>query len=151
MTAEDIRAGIIRILRDNTDVENITGEDLEQTKDYSALKEDGEGKTLPVLQVLVDPVTAGTAAAGYHRDKSVLVDISYMEERYTSRRNIQRKLAELERILLPYFRIGDRAFTPILSFNITDGIGHCTFPLSYTDTVPVEVAEPPAGEMELGL
>lgn len=151
MTAEDIRAGIIRILRDNTDVENITGEDLEQTKDYAALKKDGEEKTLPVLQVLVDPVTAGMAAAGYHQDKSVLVDIAYMEERYTSRRNIQRRLAELERLLLPYFRIGDRAFTPVLSFSITDGIGHCTFPLSYTDTVPVEIPEPTAGEIELGL
>mgnify|MGYP001051397352 CR=1 FL=1 len=151
MTTEDIRAGIIRILRENTDVENITGEDLEQTKDYSALKKDGEGKTLPVLQVLVDPVTASMAAAGCHRDKSVLVDISYMEERYTSRKNIQRKLAELERILLPYFRIGDRAFTPVLSFGITDGIGHCTFPLNYTDAIPVEVKEPPAGAIDLNL
>ena len=67
MTAEDIRAGIIKILREKQDVtgvENITGEDLEQTKDYAALQKDGEGKTLPVLQELVDPVTAGTAAAG---------------------------------------------------------------------------------------
>lgn len=151
MTAEDIRAGIIRILRDNTDVKNITGEDLEQTKDYASLKKDGEGKMLPVLQVLVDPVTAGMAAAGCHRDKSVLVDIAYMEERYTSRRNIQRRLAELEGILLPYFRIGDRAFTPVLSFQITDGIGHCTFPLNYTDSVPVEITEPFAGAVDLNL
>ena len=154
MTAEEIRAGIIRILRekeDMTGVRNITGEDLEQTKDYSALLKDGEGKTLPVLQVLVDPVTAGTAAAGCHRDKSVLVDISYMEERYTSRRSIQRMLDILEGIFLPYFRIGDRAFTPVLSLSITDGIGHCTFRLEYTDTVPVEVPEPPAGELELYL
>ena len=154
MTAEDIRAGIIKILREKQDVtgvENITGEDLEQTKDYAALQKDGEGKTLPVLQVLVDPVTAGTAAAGYHRDKSVLVDISYIEERSTSRRSIQRMLDILSGILLPYFRIGDRAFTPVLSFNVTDGIGHCTFPLEYTDIVPVEVPEPLAGEMELDL
>lgn len=154
MTAEDIRAGIIKILREKQDVtgvQNITGEDLEQTKDYAALSKDGEGKTLPVLQVLVDPVTASTAAAGYHRDKSVLVDISYMEERYTSYRSIQRMLDILSGILLPYFRIGDRAFTPVLSFHITDGIGHCTFPLSYTDIVPVEVPEPSAGEMELDL
>lgn len=154
MTAEDIRAGIIKILREKQDVtgvQNITGEDLEQTKDYQTLLKDGEGKTLPVLQVLVDPVTAGTAAAGYHRDKSVLVDISYMEERYTSRRSIQRMLDILSGILLPYFRIGDRAFTPALSFHITDGIGHCTFPLEYTDIVPVEVPEPLAVEMELDL
>lgn len=152
MTAEEIRAGIIKILRDKVeDVKNITGEDLEQTKDYSALEKDGEGKTLPVLQVLVDPVTAAMAAAGAHRDKSVLVDIAYMEGRYTSRKNIQRRLAQLEGILLPYFRIGDRAFTPVLSFHVTDGIGHCTFPLSYTDTVPVEVTEPTAGAMDLDL
>lgn len=154
MTVEDIRAGIIRLLREKEDVtgvKNITGEDLEQTKDYSSLLKDGEGKTLPVLQVLVDPVTDRAAAAGYHRDKSVLVDISYMEERYTSRRNIQRMLDMLSGIFLPYFRIGDRAFTPVLSFNITDGIGHCTFPLEYTDTVSVRIPEPLAGAMELDL
>lgn len=152
MTVVEIRAGLIKILRekeDMTGVQNITGEDLEQTKDYSALLKDGEGKTLPVLQVLVDPVTNKTAAAGSHRDKSVLVDISYMEERYTSRRSIQRMLDILAEILLPYFRIGDRAFSPVLSFSITDGIGHCTFPLEYTDIVPAEVPEPPAGELEM--
>lgn len=154
MTAEDIRAGIIRILRENasvTGVQNITGEDLEQTKDYSALQKDGEGKPLPILQVLVDSVTTANAAAGYHRDKSVLVDISYMEERYTSRRHIQQMLEKLSGILLPYFRIGDRAFTPVLSFNITDGIGHCTFPLEYTDTIPVEMPEPTAGDLKLNI
>lgn len=154
MTAEEIRAGIIKILREKEDVtgvKNITGEDLEQTKDYSALLKDGEGKTLPVLQVLVDPVTAGTAAAGYHRDKSVLVDIAYMEERYTSRRSIQRMLDILSQILLPFFRVKDRAFTPVLSFQITDGIGHCIFPLEYTDIIPVELPEPAAGELEMDM
>ena len=154
MTAEDIRAGIIKILREKQDITgvgNITGEELEQTKEYSALLKDGEGKTLPILQVLVEPVAESTAAAGYHRDKSVLGDISYMEERYTSRRSIQRMLDMLAEIFLPYFRIGDRAFSPVLSFQITDGIGHCTFPLEYTDIVPAEVPEPPAEEMELDL
>ena len=152
MTAEEIRAGIIKILREKEDVtgvQNITGEDLEQTKDYAALQKDGEGKTLPVLQVLVDPVTAGTAAAGYHRDKSVLVDISYMEERYTSRRSIQRMLDILSGILLLYFRVGARALSRVRSFQITDGIGHCSPPLESPDIVPVEVPEPLVGEIEL--
>lgn len=151
MTAEDIRTGIIKILREETEIKNITGEDLEQTKDYAALLKDGEGKALPVLQVLVDPVTDRAAAAGCHRDKGVLVDISYMEERYTSRRHIQQMLDKLAGIFLPNFRIEDRVFTPTLSFNITDGIGHCTFPLEYTDTVPVEIPEPMAGEINLNL
>ena len=34
MTLEEIRAGIIRLLRSGTDVENITGEDVTQAKRF---------------------------------------------------------------------------------------------------------------------
>lgn len=151
MTVEDIRVGLIKLLRLNTDVVNITGEDLENTKDYASLQKGSDGKVLPTLQVMVTPVTAQAAAAGHHRDKSVLVDITYLEERYTSNRVLQKRLEELGDILLPYFRIGDRAFSPVISTNITDGAGHCVFTLEYTDTVPFEVEEPPAEDISIGL
>ena len=37
MTLEEIRAGIIRLLRSGTDVENITGEDVTQAKGFPLL------------------------------------------------------------------------------------------------------------------
>ncbi len=151
MKLTEIRDGIIRLLRDNTDVPNITGEDLELTKDYFALEKDGSEEVLPTLQVDVQPATMSTAAAGYHRDRSAVVDIGYLEARYTSSRALQEKLDEIAGILLPYFRIGDRAFSPVLSFNITDGVGHCVFIMEWTDTVPFTVKEPPAGEIEISL
>lgn len=151
MTATEIRKGIIKLLRECTDVENITGEDLGQSKNYFALKRDGEENVLPTFQVSVETASAAIAAAGHHRDKIVYVDISYIEQRYTSSDSIQQRLDELEEIFLPYFKIADRAFTPVLSFNITDGIGHCTFTLEWTDMVPVETAEPLAGEINISL
>lgn len=147
----DIRRGIIRLLREETNVPNITGEEIEAAKDYLSLAGDGEEKVLPTFQVSVQPVSGSAAAAGHHVEKSVFVDIAYMEQRYTSRKALQDRLDQLQGILLPILFIGDRAFSPVLSFDITDGIGHCTFPLSWTDTVPYEPAEPLAGEMEIRL
>lgn len=72
MTLEEIRAGIIRLLRSGTDVENITGEDVTQAKRF------------PLLHVQLTPLNYGAAAAGMWRDKQILVDISYMEELHTS-------------------------------------------------------------------
>ena len=64
MTLEEIRAGIIRLLREGTDVENITGEDVTQAKRF------------PLLHVQLTPLNYGAAAAGMWRDKQILVDIS---------------------------------------------------------------------------
>lgn len=151
MTVEDIRAGIIRLLREKTLVVNITGEDLENTKNYASLQKGADGQTLPTLQVMVSPVTAQMACAGHHRDRSVLVDIAYFEERYTSNRQLQKMLEALQDILLPYFMVGDRAFSPVISMNITDGVGHCIFSLEYTENVSCEEDEVEAGEISIGL
>ena len=151
MTLTEVRDGIIHLLREKTEVPNITGEDLELTKDYFALEKDGNEEVLPTLQVDVQAVTMSTAAAGYHRDQSAIVDIAYLKARYTSNRALQEKLDEIAGILLPYFCIGDRAFSPILSFNITAGIGHCVFTMEWTDTVPFKIPEPLAGEIEIKL
>lgn len=151
MTVEDIRAGLIRLLREKTDVVNITGEDLENTKDYASLQKGADGQTLPTLQVMVSPVTSQVSCAGHHRDRSVLVDITYFEQRYTSNRQLQKMLEDLQDILLPYFMVGDRAFSPVISMNITDGAGHLVFTLEYTDSVPVPEDEPLAEEMSMRL
>lgn len=151
MTVEDIRGSLIRLLREKTEVPNITGEDLENTKDYAFLAKGTDGQTLPTLQIMVSPVTSRISCAGCHRDRSVLVDITYFEERYTSNRSLQKMLEELQDILLPYFIIGDRAFSPVISVNITDGAGHLVFTLEYTDSVPMKEEEPLAGEMSMRL
>ena len=98
MTLEEIRAGIIRLLRSGTDVENITGEDVTQAKGF------------PLLHVQLTPLNYGAAAAGMWRDKQILVDISYMEELHTSNKKIYAMLERLDGIFSPFFRIGDRAF-----------------------------------------
>ena len=124
MTLEEIRAGIIRLLRSGTDVENITGEDVTQAKGF------------PLLHVQLTPLNYGAAAAGMWRDKQILVDISYMEELHTSNKKIYAMLERLDGIFSPFFRIGDRAFT-------------CSSQMAVTDTVPFEVPEPVGTKLEV--
>ena len=130
MTLEEIKLGIIKLLRSGTEIENITGEDISQTDGHS------------LLHIQLEPLSIGTAAAGYHKDKEILVDISYMEKLVTTNRNIYAMLEILDSIFHPYFRIGDRAFTCNAQTSIEDDIGHYKFTMKFTDTVPYEVPEP---------
>ena len=126
MTLQEIRQGIIQLLRSGTDVGYITGEDVSQAK------------KLPLLHVQLDPLSFQTAAAGYFSEKTILVDISYMEELHTSNAGIYTMLEKLDRIFRPFFRIGDRAFTPDAQINITEDIGHYTFTLHFMDAEEFE-------------
>lgn len=138
MTLEEIRRGIIKLLREgNTGVENITGEDVTQTKQ------------MPLLHVQLEPLSFSPAAAGHHRDKEILVDVAYMEKLVTSNRSIYEMLEKLDGIFSPYFQIGDRAFTCIGQMGIEDDIGHYKFTMVFTDTVPFEVPEPVAKQLQV--
>lgn len=137
MTLEEIKAGIIRLLREHTDVECITGEDVSQ------IKEDR------FLHLQLEPLSIKTAAAGHMQDKEILVDISYMERLHTSNQSIYAMLETLDSIFHPFFRIGDRAFTCDAQPGITDDIGHYKFYLRFTDVVPVAVPEPVADKLQV--
>lgn len=130
MTLEEIRRGIISLLREGTEVEYITGEDVRQAKG------------MPFLHVQLIPQNYSTAAAGYHARKEILVDISYMEQLVTDNKNIYAMLEQLDRIFRPFFRIGERAFTCDGRMSITDDIGHYMFTMEFTDTVPYKAPEP---------
>ena len=134
MTLKEIRNGIIRLLRAGIpEIENITGEDASQTEGY-----------MPLLHIQLQPLSCATAAAGHFRDKSVLIDIAYMEKLITENGRIYGMLDRLEEIFKPCFRIGDRFFTCDAQMDITDHIGHYKMILQFTDTVPFEVLEPAA-------
>lgn len=138
MTLQEIRQGIIQLLRSGTDVGYITGEDVRQARE------------LPLLHVQLEPLSFQTAAAGYFSEKTILVDISYMEELHTSNAGIYTMLEKLDRIFRPFFRIGDRAFSPATQMNITDDIGHYTFTLHFFDAEEFE-PEPLMGEITIRL
>lgn len=121
MTLQEIRTGIIRLLREGTEVGYITGEDVSQAR------------KLPLLHVQLEPLSFQTAAAGFFSEKSILVDISYMEELHTSNAGTYAMLERLDHIFRPFFRIGDRAFTPDVQTSITEDIGHYTFTLHFYD------------------
>ena len=130
MTLEEIRRGIISLLREGTEVEYITGEDVQQAKH------------MPFLHVQLVPQNYSTAAAGHHVRKEILVDISYMEQLVTDNRSIYAMLERLDQIFRPFFRIGDRAFTCDGRPSITDDIGHYMFTMEFTETVPYTEPDP---------
>lgn len=137
VTLDEIRAGIIRLLREGTDVPNITGEDVSQAK------------AMPLLHVQLEPLSYRTAAAGYHADKEILMDISYMDQLVTSNHSIYAMLERLDDIFRPYFRIGSRAFSCDAQMGITDDIGHYKMTLKFCDTEPFEVPEPVADTLQV--
>ena len=146
----DIRAAVIRQLR-QTGVEYITGEDLEQTRDYQTAAGD-HGEDRAILQVLVEPVTNKTIAAGYKTERSVLTDISYMQGINTKRSEIQDMLERIDRLIRPVLQVKDRFFTiENADCNITDNIGHYIFYIRFMDGTEPEVTEPFADELVIRL
>lgn len=125
ITFIDIRNSVIALLREKTVIENITGEDVEQARQCA----------LPLLHVQVIPVTSKMAAAGYQNDKSIMVDIAYMEDLETSNENLYKMLDLLDGIFKPYIIVRNRVFTiENAEMSITDDIGHYMFLLNFTDT-----------------
>lgn len=134
MTLTEIRNGIIRLLRSGVpEIANITGEDATQAED-----------NMPLIHIQLMPLTSDNRAAGHFREKSVLVDIAYMEGLATENARIYEMLERFEDLFKPCFRIGDRFFTCDAVMDITDHIGHYKMTLKFTDTVPFEVPEPVA-------
>lgn len=126
MTLDEIRLGIIGLLREHTDVAYITGEDIERT----------EEETILHLQLI--PLSSKAVAAGHFYEKEILADISYMEQLVTSNRAIYHMLELLDGIFKPYFQIGDRYFSPAAQMDVTDDIGHYKMLLKFTDSIPFE-------------
>lgn len=122
MTAlDDIKLAVIRELRKGTDIPNIYGEEIHR-------------KCFPLFQVNIVPNTAMTAAAGYHTDKNVMVDVIYMEEDFTSYEKNYGMLEKIDSLLRPVLQVGDRFFTiQNASMGITDQVAHYKFYLEFTD------------------
>lgn len=142
----EIREALAQLL-EQTGIEYITGEDLEQQRDYDAAS-DSAGKDRCILQVIVEPQGSTTLSSGHLWEKSVLVDIAYLCGLDTPRRDIQNVLDEIDGIIRPFIKVKDRCFTiQNVSCSITDNVGHYVFHISFVDGNPVEVEEPLADEL----
>lgn len=139
----EIREALAALL-EKTGIAYITGEDLQQERDYEAAM-DSAGEDRRILQVMVEPQGFATLDAGNLSEKSVLVDIAYLCGMDTSRRDIQNVLDDIDSIIRPFIKVRDRCFTiQSASSNITDNVGHYVFNISFVDGDPVEVPEPVA-------
>lgn len=121
ITLKDIRTSIIKLLRRETDITHVHGEEVQQ-------------KQFPLLVVLLMPDEMQTAAAGLHTHKSILVDIIYMENTRTSNEKNYEMLEVIDGIIRPVLYVRDRAFTiQQASMEITDNVAHYKFYLNFTD------------------
>ncbi|MCM1121828.1 MAG: hypothetical protein NC416_04525 [Eubacterium sp.] len=121
---KDILTGMIKTLRENMDIEYISGEDLSSTDEQE------------FLHIQMIPLKSATAAAGHFVDRQIFVDIAYMEKLHTSNKRIYEVLDQIDQAFKPYFQIMDRAFSPAAQMDITDDVGHYKMTLEFTDTVP---------------
>ncbi|MCX4273959.1 MAG: hypothetical protein OSJ71_17185 [Acetatifactor sp.] len=126
ITLKEISTGIIKVLREQTDIEYITQEDMSSTEQQE------------FLHIQLIPLKSAPAAAGHFVDRQIFVDIAYMEKLHTSNARIYEVLDMLDAAFKPFFRIKDRAFSPPAQMDITDDIGHYKMTLEFTDVVPQE-------------
>ena len=124
ITLGDISTGIIKVLREQIEIEHISEEYLSNVNGQE------------FLHVQLIPLRSAVAAAGHFVDKQILVDIAYMETLHTSNRKIYEILDRLDKAFKPFFVIKGRAFHPAAQMDITDDIGHYKMTLEFTDTVP---------------
>lgn len=137
----EIRAEIARML-EATGIGYITGEDLQQERDYQEAV-DSAGEDRRILQITIEPGSSRTLDAGQRTDRSVLVDIAYFKGIDTSRRDIQDVLDDIDGILRPCIKVRDRCFTVLnADAGITDNIGHYVFRLNFVDGEPEKPVEP---------
>lgn len=145
-----IKDSIISLLAKNknvTGVDFVTGEDIEQV---AAVATQVEGKNIyPILHVQVEP-TGTTTLSAVISHRSILVDISYMEEDYTKDEPILDMLDLLDSLFRPYLSFADRNRTiQNATSSITDGIGHYVFMLEFDDQTGEEEKADLVGELEL--
>ncbi len=138
-TLNDIKLAVIRELREGTDIRNIYGEEIHR-------------KEFPLFQVNLVPGSFSTAAAGQHTDKSILVDVLFMEEDFTSYEKNYEMLEAIDRVLRPVLAVGNRKLTVRdATMDITDHVAHYKFYLEFTDVgnVPGEEGIPVMEELGL--
>ncbi len=142
----EIREALAALL-EKTGVLYITGEDLQQERNYEDAV-DSAGEDQQILQIMVELQGSSTFDAGNLSEKSVLVDIAYLCGMDTKRRDIQDMLDNIDSIVRPFIKVRDRYFTvQDASSNITDSVGHYVFRISFIDGDFVEVQEPLADKL----
>lgn len=139
MTINEIKTAIIKLLRAETDIENITAEDVEQAD-------------FPLLHIQITPLNSSLFSLSHDArlwSKSLFIDISYMEETRTDNAKLYDMLEKINGIFGHGFYVGKR-FLHIGSsnFNITDDIGHYTTTINFTDGAAVPVHEPLAERID---
>lgn len=142
----EIREALAALL-EKTGVLYITGEDLQQERNYEDAV-DSAGEDQQILQIMVELQGSSTFDAGNLSEKSVLVDIAYLCGMDIKRRDIQDMLDNIDSIVRPFIKVRDRYFTvQDASSNITDSVGHYVFRISFIDGDSVEVQEPLADKL----
>ncbi len=125
-----IKRALTRLLSEAFPEASVFTEDIEQIRA-------ADGKAFPLLHVQLNLQGSELAMGADTRDKTVLVDITYMEESKSSNQTLYDVQERLELTIGGGFFCGDRYLhVESISGNIADDLLHVTFPVAYNDGIP---------------
>lgn len=105
-------------------------EDIEQIRA-------ADGKAFPLLHIQLNLQGSELAMGADTRDKTVLIDITYIEESKSSNQTLYEVSEQLELAIGGGFFCGDRYLhVESISGNIADDLLHVTFSVTFNDGIP---------------
>lgn len=125
-----IKRALTRLLSEAFPDTNVFTEDIEQIRT-------ADGKAFPLLHIQLNLQGSELAMGADTRDKTVLIDITYMEESKSSNQTLYDVQERLELAIGGGFFCGDR-YLHVESMNgsIADDLLHVTFPVAFNDGIP---------------
>ena len=126
----DIKKAITRLLSQAFPEFHIFSEDISQV-------EAENGTAFPLLHVQLDLQGSELAMGGDTKDKSILVDITFMEGKKSSSRTMYEVQEKLELAIGTGFYCGNRYLhVETMNGSTADDLLHVTFPVMFNDAMP---------------
>lgn len=128
----DIRKAMTKLLSEHFSDIHILAEDIEQAKAQNI-------EVFPLLHVQLVPLGSELEMGADTRNKTILVDITYMEQGKSSNTSMYQMYDRLESAFGSGIQAADR-YLHIGAFSgtIADDLLHMTFQLIFNDGIPVE-------------
>ncbi|MCI8766129.1 MAG: hypothetical protein HFG58_16585 [Lachnospiraceae bacterium] len=130
VTLNGIKKSLTRLIGEAFLEANVFTEDIEQIGT-------ADGKAFPLIHIQLNLQGSELAMGADTRDKTVLVDITYMEESRSSNQTLYDVQERLELAIGGGFFCGNRYLhVESISGNIADDLLHVTFSVTFNDGIP---------------
>lgn len=130
VTLNGMKRALTRLLSEAFPEANLFTEDIEQIGT-------ADGKAFPLIHIQLNLQGSELAMGADTRDKTALIDITYMEESKSSNQTLYDVQERMELAIGGGFFCGDRYLhVESVSGNIADDLLHVTFSVVFNDGIP---------------